>query len=609
MKWKYALEFGGDKSLEISIGTFIWQRETKVRLNGNLIGAYPDLKDLEEEQVLQLPDETTLRLQFVKTFLGRGFRALRNDQPLPGSYPDPTTTRFTEAFAIIYSFAVLNIVLGFIALIFQMQGIKYISGEQADGVEVLQMPGFSNISFAIGFIFLVLGFFTQRRSLLAPIIAMMIFGLESVLLVLFAFNFFNILYSVSGVSRILFGKMLQREALLIGCLSGCLAGWIIYSIGFLVSIGQGILAINKLRKETLSNASVINKRSSRRPAVGGLVAFILVGAGIYTICTSQVNWPEFSTLITVIDGPSIDERNAAASAAVAYESGADFVEALGRAGVPCTNPTISPLMASGFHVADSFSCNYATGDLVNLFVAWPSELSSTYFSMYFEAEQEAGAATGAQNLTLKGELWYAVATTDQRLFDIQEALGGQLVQTASLPSEDETVVVQTIPAPNEGETVVGQPAPTPGEGEISQFATGATASSQYSEPSWSAMQVVGAPDTAGCGDLSSAWASLYSSGKDWLLPTYDQPVIPTRIMIYQTYNPGAVSLVEVLDEVGNSIIVYEADPTILSQCPYMLEIEVRDVNTLVRSVRLTIDQSINNDWTEIDAVQLFGKSK
>jgi len=131
-------------------------------------------------------------------------------------------------------------------------------------------------------------------------------------------------------------------------------------------------------------------------------------------------------------GTSIDERNAVASPAVAYESGADFVEALNRAGVACTNPTIfpvtTPALGETIHVADSVSCTYAKDDVVNVFVAWRSEFSSKYFSMYFESSQEAQADVSAEGMTLKGELWFAWASDDQRLFDIQEALGGQLIK-------------------------------------------------------------------------------------------------------------------------------------------------------------------------------------
>ena len=74
-KRKYALERGGDKSLEI-----FWEgswKNTKVRLNGNLIGTFPDLIDLEEEQVQGLD-------------LHRP--PLHAGQPAPASPPIPVET-------------------------------------------------------------------------------------------------------------------------------------------------------------------------------------------------------------------------------------------------------------------------------------------------------------------------------------------------------------------------------------------------------------------------------------------------------------------------------------------------------------------------------------
>ena len=80
-------------------------------------------------------------------------------------------------------------------------------------------------------------------------------------------------------------------------------------------------------------------------------------------------------------------------------------------------------------------------------------------------------------------------------------------------------------------------------------------------------------------------------------------------MVYQTYHPGAVSLVEVTDNTGSSFTVYTATPENISQCPYRLEIDVKNVNTLVRTIQITIDQSNHNGWNEIDAVQLVGKAE
>lgn len=151
--------------------------------------------------------------------------------------------------------------------------------------------------------------------------------------------------------------------------------------------------------------------------------------------------------------------------------------------------------------------------------------------------------------------------------------------------------------------------PTAGAGEISQFAKTASASTQYSTSGYSSNQATGAPNTAVCGDNTTAWASKASDTVDWLLLTYDQPVIPTRIIIYQSYHPGAVSLVEVVDDAGKSTSVYQATAAASSACPAKLEITVKDITTPVRSLRVTVNQTKHNGWAEIDAVQLVGKLK
>jgi hypothetical protein len=219
-KRKYALERGGDKSLEI-----FWEgnwKNTKVRLNGNLIGAIPNKKELGTGQIFQLPDGTALRVQLVNNEL----RVLRNDKPLPGSSSDPAA-KLAQSFGIIYFIAGLNIVLGFIALIFP--------------VEFLKTLGFGIISVAIGFIFLVLGFFTQRRSLIALIIALIIYSLDTVLALFSGFNTALVLSSGFNILA-LSGDFLMRIAPVIG--------WIIIRIGFLMGMGQGVGAINELKKET-----------------------------------------------------------------------------------------------------------------------------------------------------------------------------------------------------------------------------------------------------------------------------------------------------------------------------------------------------------------------
>jgi hypothetical protein len=174
-------------------------------------------------------------------------------------------------------------------------------------------------------------------------------------------------------------------------------------------------------------------------------------------------------------------------------------------------------------------------------------------------------------------------------------------QVATQAVEQATQVAQTA-------TAQALITPTPEPVEVNQFAESATASSEFSPTDWSAMQAVGEPDTSACGNITSAWKPLTTTGVEWLLLTYEQAVIPSRIVIHQVYHPGAIIRVEVIDESENATVVYEAAPAILSQCPDPLEVEVTDVQTLVRSVRVTVDQTGHGGRDLIDAVQLVGMS-
>ncbi len=53
--------------------------------------------------------------------------------------------------------------------------------------------------------------------------------------------------------------------------------------------------------------------------------------------------------------------------------------------------------------------------------------------------------------------------------------------------------------------------------ELNQWASGATASSEYTADRWAANLATGAPNTDACGDISTAWAPAGSgSDPEWL---------------------------------------------------------------------------------------------
>jgi hypothetical protein len=141
---------------------------------------------------------------------------------------------------------------------------------------------------------------------------------------------------------------------------------------------------------------------------------------------------------------------------------------------------------------------------------------------------------------------------------------------------------------------------------IEQWAASATASSQYGDPDWAASAATGAPDTSECGDYATAWASESSSGQDWLEVTYSTAVVPTKIVIYETYNPGSIVKVEVKDTSGNYHTAWTGNAGAASECPRQLTVTVSGVSQKVNAVRINLDQSVVGSWDEIDAVQLVG---
>jgi hypothetical protein len=143
---------------------------------------------------------------------------------------------------------------------------------------------------------------------------------------------------------------------------------------------------------------------------------------------------------------------------------------------------------------------------------------------------------------------------------------------------------------------------------IYQYAATATGTSQYGTDRWGFGQAAGAPDTSGCGDIGSAWASSSSTGSDVLTLTFAEAVIPSQINIYQTYNPGAIYQVEVAGPGTSKPITLpnSEDPPGNTDCPGVFTIDIEDVDTPANEVVIYLDQTITGNWNEIDAVELVG---
>ena len=124
---------------------------------------------------------------------------------------------------------------------------------------------------------------------------------------------------------------------------------------------------------------------------------------------------------------------------------------------------------------------------------------------------------------------------------------------------------------------------------------------------WGPEQATGEPDTAGAGDIQTAWASRTPDEQaEWLVLDYAEPVVPKMVKIHETFNPGAVNAIGMFTPDGKEVRVWSGqDPTGRDQGKGVSEIPVKaDFKT--KRVKVYLDSQAVPGWNEIDAVGVGG---
>lgn len=120
--------------------------------------------------------------------------------------------------------------------------------------------------------------------------------------------------------------------------------------------------------------------------------------------------------------------------------------------------------------------------------------------------------------------------------------------------------------------------------------------------SWGPEQVTGPPDTAGFGDISTAWASRTADGEDeWLLVEYPEPVRPNAVKVYETFNPGAVTKVTAFRLDGEEVVAWQGKDPVNAAGLADIALEV-DFPT--NRIKLYLASRTVPGWNEIDAAGL-----
>lgn len=146
-----------------------------------------------------------------------------------------------------------------------------------------------------------------------------------------------------------------------------------------------------------------------------------------------------------------------------------------------------------------------------------------------------------------------------------------------------------------------------------QWAISAEASSTYGDhtgkDSWSVEQLTGKPDVETYGDNGNSWTSKEADkGLEWIQLTYAKAVNAYEVRIRQTFNPGAIIKVELIDEKGKNHTVFEGvDKNKYEQDKiqyFIAKFDKTDYKT--KTVKITLATNSVPGWNEIDAVQLVG---
>ena len=166
--------------------------------------------------------------------------------------------------------------------------------------------------------------------------------------------------------------------------------------------------------------------------------------------------------------------------------------------------------------------------------------------------------------------------------------------------------VYAIGVPSSQTAIVPTPTADPTPLTQQQFATTATASSEFTSY-YGPAQATGAPyeERYGaaqiCGDTTAWSPSTGGLDPEWLEAQFTLPVFATGVTVYEPYNSGFIYQVDLIDTDGNYHTVWTGTDS--TSCPGKFALTFDRTDYKVRGVKIYTKGA---DYEEIDAVMLTG---
>lgn len=233
-----------------------------------------------------------------------------------------------------------------------------------------------------------------------------------------------------------------------------------------------------------------------------------------------------------------------------------------------------------------------------------------------EAEREAKARADAERRV--AELEAKLSALEQRCAAIEESAARAPHSPLTAPKAAAAVEAPAVPVPPAPAEAAEAAAPAPPEAEevlrqwvheiVDKSSEAADPEGGYDD--WAATQLIGPPKISAYGDSGYAWAPFETNGgHEWLTLRFRRRVKVHEILILESWNPGAITKVELMRPDGSfdEIWAHEPEPAppelrILRVAPE------KEPEYATNTIKIHLDTSTvgDNEWNEIAAVQLAG---
>ena len=130
-------------------------------------------------------------------------------------------------------------------------------------------------------------------------------------------------------------------------------------------------------------------------------------------------------------------------------------------------------------------------------------------------------------------------------------------------------------------------------------------SSEYSTKEFAATQVLGKPNAMPVGGSSPvAWSPYWTNaGKEWIEVAYAHPIHVAQVAIAESYNPGAITKIILIDTKGKKHVVYQKKkPKSSGKISEVFRVYPKLTSFLVKGVKVELNTQDVPGYNHIDAI-------